>query len=414
MNGDDNPLHRIMKASKQKIKEIEEETVIQEIANAIGDRRIKDLSDITTNVELTDGWSTVIEYLISASRTQYSVPIGYAHPRVMVEPLKFREVVFELLGCSGLEPIPEPTEELLLGTISADSSVDAIRLLLDTVTESAENQVANGDTLFFDVYNSGHRIPTNLAIAIEMAQTQIITLVDVVRQRNSLLIEDLWYTELGRIALANLGVLGRTISSEQYELVLSVIQVSPTIKDKLQRSKKDITSNNPFDKPSLSPHYADLLDFIINHNTEGLRTLGSKHSVPTLNHLLRSAIDEYKATESSQSYRALLSSIRDHISIRMLESAIILDEMTYEKNPRIVTPAIGALGNYYHSSIVNVLINTICTTRIAKVRESALVSLKNIKYRCPETRAIVENTLSSDCKNSSALRRFYRENWKSY
>jgi hypothetical protein len=402
-----------MKATRQKIKEIEEERIIQEMANAIGDRRVKDLSDITTNVELTDGWSTVIEYLIGASKTQYSVPIGYSHPRVMVEPLKFREVIFELLGCSGLEPIPETTEELLLGTASADSSVDAIRLFLDFVTKSAENQVANGNTMFLDISNSTNSIPVKLVLAIEKSQAQKITLVDVVQQHGSLLIEDLWYTELGRRTLADLGVLGKRISDEQYELVLSVIQVSPAVKGKLQTPKIDTMSDRLFVKPSLSPHYMDLLGFIINHDTEGLRALGSKHSLLTLNYLLRSAIDEYKSTESSQSYRRLLSSIRDHVAIRMLESAIILNEMTSEKDTRVATPAIGALGNYYHESIVSVLVNIICTTRITKARESALVSLKNVKNRCPETRAIIENCLLSDCKNSPALRRFYRENWES-
>ena len=402
-----------MKASKQKIKEIEEETTIQGMANAIGDRRIKDLSDIITNVEIADGWSTVIDYLIRASQTQYSVPIGYAQPRVMVEPLKFREVVFETLGCQGLEPIPESTEELLLGTTVAESSVDAMRLFLDTVTRSVENQVTNGNTLFLDVSNFVHRIPTKLTTAIEKSQAQTIALVDVVQQHNLFLIEDIWYAELGRRALADLGVFGKTISTDKYELVLSVIQVSPTIKKKLQMPKRETKSEKVFVKPSLSPHYANLLDFIINHNTEGLRALGSKHSLLTLNHLLRGAIDTYKSTGSSQSYRTLLSSIRDHLAIRMLESAIVLNELTWEKDPRLVTPAIGALGNYYHESIVSVLINTICTTRITKARESALVSLRNVKSRCPETRALVENTLASGCKNSSALQRFYRENWKS-
>ncbi len=401
-----------MNASKQKIKEIEEETTIQKIANAIGDRRIKDLSDIIINLDVAYGWPTVIEYLISASKTQYSVPIGYTHPRVMVEPLKFREVVFETLGCLGLESIPEPTEELLLGTTSVDSSVDAMRFFMNTVIKSAENQTANGNTLFFDVSNPANQIPTKLAMAIEESQIKNFALVDVIRQNDSLLIEDIWHTEPGRRALADLGIRGNTISKEKYELVLSVIQVSPSIKKKIQILRRDTKGEKLFVKPSLNSNYTNLLDFIINHDTQGLCTLGSKHSLLTLDHLLRSAIDEYKSTESSQSYRTLLSLIRDHVSIRMLESAIILNEMTCEKDPRLVTPAIWALANYYHESIVSVLINTICTTRSKKVQESALVSLKNIKHRCPETRTIVENTLLSDCKNSSALQRFYRENWK--
>lgn len=413
LNDDDNPLRRIMKASKQKIKEIEEETTIQEMANAIGDRRIKDLSDIITNVEIADGWPTVIEYLVSASQTEYSVPIGYTHPRVMVEPLKFREVVFETLGCSGLESIPEPTEELLLETTSADSSVSAIRLFLDTIIKSAENQTANGNTLFFDVSNSVNRIPTKLAMAIENSQIKSTTFVKVAQQDNLLLVENLWHTELGRRTLADLGVLGKTILKDQYDLVLSVIQVSPVIKKKIQISKRDTKNEKLLVQPSLSPHYTNLLNYIINHDTEGLRALGSKHSLFTLNHLLRCATDEYKSTESSQSYRTLLSSIRDHVVIRVLDSAIVLNELAWEKDSRLATPAIGALGNYYHESVVSTLINIICTTKIAKIRESALVSLENVKHRCQETRVMVEHTLSSGCKNSSALRRFHRENWKS-
>lgn len=412
LNDDDTPIGRIMKASKQKIKETEEQSIITEIANAIGDRRIKDLSDIIINFETEQGWSATVSCIIKAKQAKYSIPLGYNQPKAEVELLKYREVVFETFGCAGLEPIPEKTEKILLEVATATSSTEAMGSFLDIVSSSAEKQIENGNDLFFDASDLNHRIP-KLAKQIESLQNRAINLASVTQQNDSLLVENLWYTELGRRALADLGISGTVVSRSTYELVLSVIQVSPNTKQNLLKFKEESKDAKAFTRPLLSSKYANLLDFIINQNAEGLRSLGSLHSILTLNYLLRCAIDDYKSTKSSQSYRKLLSLIRDHVAIRVLDSAILLNELAWESDPRLATPAISALGNYYHESIVSVLVNIICNTKTAIIRDAALASLGSVKKRCPEARSIVERALASECKYPSALRKFYKENWKS-
>ena len=279
------------------------------MANAIGERRIKDLNDILVVIETNHGWPTIVDYLLQAKDAKYMIPIGFDYPSVEVEPLKFREVIFEVLGASGLEPIPIPTNELLLATRNADSGIDAMRLFLDIAMNSAKDQCARGNTLFFEPSSLLTSNLTELAVILEDSQEHAVSSVQILKHDNTLNIEDLWYTDPGRIALSDLGITGTDVTPEVFGMVLSVLQVSYSTKEKLRILKDSPAAHSFFDKPDMSKDYENLLGYLITQNTEGLRSLGSKHSSTVMTHLLRKATDEYNANRSSESYRSFLSSV---------------------------------------------------------------------------------------------------------
>ena len=120
------------------------------ITNAIGDRRYRDLVDTIATIESEDGWSTALEFLMKAQNKKYSSPIAIGQDKTNLEELKYREMVFELLSCSGLEPVTTDTTELLKELGTESSLVDASRALVLRLEELTAEQIQTGDTLFFD------------------------------------------------------------------------------------------------------------------------------------------------------------------------------------------------------------------------------------------------------------------------
>ena len=95
------------------------------ITDAIGDRRYRDLVDLVARIEGEDGWSTALEFLISARSQKYISPLTMGQDRTCLEPLKYREMIFELLSCKGLEPVTTDTTTLLNNLDGESSLIDA-------------------------------------------------------------------------------------------------------------------------------------------------------------------------------------------------------------------------------------------------------------------------------------------------
>jgi hypothetical protein len=127
---------------------------------------------------------------------------------------------------------------------------------------------------------------------------------------------------------------------------------------------------------------------------------------------MRNSIDQYKTSNDSEIFRALLASIRSHVAVRNQESILLLNEVALEKDSRLITPCIMALGNFYDTSAINALVNIICSNNSSEARMLCIKSIENIRQRCPETQIIVKNALTQDCRYLAELRRYYRETWK--
>jgi hypothetical protein len=202
------------------------------------------------------------------------------------------------------------------------------------------------------------------------------------------------------------------VTEGKYDMVLSVLQVSPSSKLKL----KPVDGNSSEVSDSLTAPsnqlYSQLHQSIKTHDTESLVNLGSRHSFSILDYLMREALDKYKVNSDSDTYRSLLFSIRNHVAIRTAESIPLLNECALQSDPRIVTPSVLALGNFYDESSVSTLMNIICSKKSLEVRNSCISAIDNLRQRCPEAQAIVKRALSLDCRYATELRRYYKETWK--
>ncbi len=409
---DDNPLNRIRKATRKKLDEIQESEIIQEMTNAIGDRRTRDLVDLMAKVEISKGWDTVVEYLNKCGHNKYPVPLGYEAFEIKMEPLKYREAIFDIFGCTGWEPVNKDTDKLLVETYSASSSINATKIFTNEVVALVKDQIERSDALFFNPSDFNNNMPDSIVKAMVELQIKEINDIKVVTEDDSVSVAPLWSTDYGRRALSNLGVNGDVITTNEYHMVLSVLHVSSTTKEKLEPIEGKISNTRTPSKLPSNRLYNHLLKSIITHDTESLGNLGSRHSFSVLNYVLRNAIDQYKSNNNSESYRNLLSSIRDHVAVRYPESILPLNEAASESDPRLATPAIMAIGNFYDESAVTALVNIICTKKFPEIRKTCLSSIDNLRQRCPETQVVIKNTLSLDCKNAAELRQYYRKIWE--
>jgi hypothetical protein len=114
-----------LRASRERAEIAEKERTLEDIVNAIGERRSRDLLDIVATVEQDKGWNTALEHIITAADKEYSTPASFGKQRTRIEPLKFREMIFSLLSCDGLEPVQTDTMTLLQMLKSNISLADA-------------------------------------------------------------------------------------------------------------------------------------------------------------------------------------------------------------------------------------------------------------------------------------------------
>jgi hypothetical protein len=409
---DENPFDRIMKATRAKIQESEEEQCIQAICNAIGERRIRDLYDLISEVEFKSGWSAVPEFLAKASSREYPVPAGFQKAKLQLEPLKFREIVFSLFGCPGLEPASVNISSILEQCFEAESFIDASHLIKEVVELKSYEQIESGDTLFFETGHAEPDMSQLLATKIDAAQRESLSNVTLKSHGALIDINELWHSEYGRIALADIGVLGTTAPYDIVEQVVSVIQVSPEQKTRLLEMPKSETQESMVLQPS-QPQYRELLTSVIKQDINTLTLLGSRHACPTLTHILRGATDSYVSADNSLSYQKLTLSIRDHIAIRYTDSILPLAELADSHDTRLAAIAIKALSNFYHESAVSSLLDSFCRRKSKSIRKSILEGIAQIKDRCPETKSVVRDAIESRCMYYSELERFYKRIWRS-
>jgi len=400
-----------MKASKKKLKESEDEQIVQEMCILVGERRIRDLLDLISDIESKSGWYNVVEYLLQSSKLEYPIPVGLSSNTTRLEPIKYREVIFGLFGCSGIEPIDLDTEMILSTVSKSDSFVDAQSLFRSIAESSALASISEGDTLFFDSSFLHSDVSAMTQTTIEQAHEQIIKHLELEFHDNEIHIFPLWYSEPGRAILSELGIDKAWISREEFDIVLSVLQVSDESKKKLTKSL-DKENHDQFVPPKISnPMYNDLLDAIISSDIDTLEKLGSRHACPTLNFKLREYVDEYKATKQSSYYRGLLKLLRSHIAIRSIESIPAISELADIQDDRILNDVIRALGNFYHESAVSTLLVIFCKSEKREIRKSILNIILHQKTRCPETKGVVLDMLRRECNHVDDLRTFYHRTW---
>jgi len=407
VNEGTSPLDRLREACRIRCDELEEEEVISEMANAIGDRRLRDLVDITAKTEIQQGWKTTAYYLIKSFNETYPAPLGSGLPRTKIEPLKYREMIFSLLGCSGFEPVKEETQRILKRLSKEKSSVHASKTLTKRVEKDLLKQIKKGDSLFFDLTRIDSTFSDDIRKKIEYEQNKAITQLKLVIDNDMVDIKPLWYTEYGRKALSELGITEFKIALQHFEIVLSVLQVSQDIRANLLESLQSSERKIEYIE-STNDEYRKLLEYTINQDHDGLRHSASKHSVEHLNTLLSRALMRYNQIRSSKSYRELLSTIATFVTIRTIDSIISLQRLTIQKDSRIATPIAMALGNFYHESSASVLVEVLCTSSKTEVQTAAFNALLNLSKKCPELKVIVASALKSDCRNVVLLLRLFK------
>ena len=394
-----------LKASRKRAEEAETDRTLYEIANAIGERRSRDLIDIIAAVEQNKGWKTALEYLIAAANKNYSTPASFGKRETQIEPLKYREMIFALLSCSGLEPVQTDILDLLRMLESNSSLADASQSFILHTQEAAMKQIKAGDTLYFNLPPAQKF--DELSRLIETARTELIGNLILRRDGKHVDLTQLWYSEYGRLALSDLGIKGTKASIDQLDMVLSVIQVSPEVKERIRISETSEPSRRAVIRPS-NQMYKELHEYIIDQDIEGLISKGSNHSLLTLNSVLDNAVTQYMTSKSSEAYRKLLQSINSHVAIRNLNSIASLEKLLRMDNQRVVTPSISALGNLYHESSAHAIVDLLCKTVDEQITKASVTALDNILKKSPETLVVIKDALESDCKNRRHLRQFLK------
>ena len=402
------PLERLREACLRRCEEIEDNETTQQIADAIGDRRLEDLVDIIARAETKYGWNTTVNYLINSAEYQYPAPLGSGIFRADVEPLKYREMIFALFSCTGYEPIPETTGSILQRLAEEESSVQASHVLAAIAEEQTEIQIENGDASFFNLTRIDSTFPENLKTKIELRQDAEIRNLYLVRDDDNVNIEPLWYTEIGRQALSSLGIQGTIITPQHFDIVISVLQVSQDTKSTLMQSMSSPNEEVPELIPPSNLDYRDLLRYSIEQDIDGLRSCASRYSVDLLNTLLTKSLVAYNQRLSSDSYRGFLLSIGTYVTVRTIDSIISLQRLTINSNPRIATPAAVAIGNFYHASSVSTLVELICRTKNKEVQNAAINATKHLSTKYREVSVIIRNALTADCRNLGTLMKLFR------
>jgi len=402
-----NSRDRLFRAVRERIKESNDQDLILMIVNAIGDRRYRDLVDTIANIESEDGWSTALEFLTKAQNQKYSSPITIGQGKTNLEELKYREMVFELLSCRGLEPIITDTTELLKELDDESSLIDASRVLVLKLEELAVEQIQTGDTLFFDL-SDNVSVSQKTVNLLNQKSSENIHSISLERNENLINIEPLWYSEYGRLALSALGIKGNVVNPDVLDSVLSVIQIPTTIKTRIvDVSSFTDTEEETWSRPS-NRVYRKMHTHLIHHKVNELSLLASRHTIPLLNTLLDEASSTYEDSSSTTGYKEILDYINAHISVRDVESLLVLEKSSQMKNTRIATTAILAIGNFYHESSVAILVQLLCTQKNEEIEKVVMRAIENVYKKCPEADHVINDSLDTECRNRGKLKKLYR------
>jgi len=397
----------ILKAVKYRVRKSEELQLTQMIADAIGERRTRDLNDLLSQIEQDQGWSKTVKHLSQARKLSYTLPIGAGPHKTLIEDLKYRETLFFLLNCTGFEPINITIEEVLSRLENEDSLIDASHSFHIECEAIATNQIESGDTLFFDI-GPDSSISANTVELIERVQRDEVANLSLWKHDGLIDIHPLWYCEKGRQVLSQLGIRGTEIDSETFDVVISVIQqeLPTTVSEKTCVKEKSLIH------PS-NPLYRILLTSLINHEIDSLSFHSSKYSYPILKFMLENNLDDYENSQSSSAFRNILSCVNAHVRVRTPESTVLFENLAHSKDNRIATTAITALGNFYNEASASTLVNLLCTSKNNEIINTTIRAIKNVSKRCFETKFIVKSaTESQSCTNNGRLKRLYKEIWK--
>lgn len=394
-----------MRALKDKAVESEREQRVNHFADAIGERRGRDLLDVIAETERDEGWSAAVRYLIMAAEADYVTPASFGKVRTRIEPIKYREMVFQLLSASGLEPVDFDTINLLKRLEDEESLAEATHSFVTHVRQLSLEQTEDGDTLFFDLPILNVQTFEKLEAALESTRLRQIVDLTLIQSGSTIDVTPLWYTEYGRRALSELGVKGTQLPVDQFEVVLSVIQVSRAVSGEIQIQREEDVDPKDLVVPSNSL-YANLLKGIINQNLEALSSYASRHSLSTLSVLLENTATQYHESPSSDNYRILLECMKTHVAVRSINSIIALEKLVRLDDPRVATPAINVLGNLYNDSAVLTLAETLCRGKKKWIVQPVLNALENISKKCPEAVPVIEGVLESGCRSQGILKRF--------
>ncbi|TFG33449.1 HEAT repeat domain-containing protein [Candidatus Thorarchaeota archaeon] len=404
----DNNRESILQAVKERVRQSEELQLTQMIVTAMGERRNRDLSDIISQIEQDRGWAVALMHLSRANQIPYTLPIGAGPNHMLIEELKYREMIFTLLECNGLEPVPITTEEILSELKNEDSLIDASQLLRTDCESLASKQIESGDTLFFDLTNADSSISANIGYLLEKIQSDELANLILEKQDDTINILPLWYLEKGRQTLSQLGIKGTSIDSERFEIVISVIQQNLPTTESTELHVTDKQLNYPS-----NPHYQKLLTSIINHDIESLSSQSSRHSFHSLKFMLENTLDIYENSQSSSAFWNILSCVNAHVRVRTPESVMLLENLAHSKDTRVATAAITGLGNFYNEASVSALVDLLCRAKNNEVVNTAIRAIKNVSKRCLETKYIVRNATESKlCTNIGHLKRLYKDIWK--
>jgi len=393
----------ILLAVKERVKQSEELQLTQMLVDAIGERRYRDLKDLISQIEQDRGWSEALKHFSKARTLPYILPIGAGPSKTLIEDLKYRETVFTILECNGLEPIPITTEEILSRLENEDSLIDASKSFHTECELLAVKQIESGDILFFDQTQSDCSISRDVVDLLEKTQHEEIANLSLEKHSDKINILPLWHSERGRQTLSQLGIKGTKIDPETYDIVISVIHHKIPITE---------TKMKPITQPS-NLLYRTLLVSTINHDIESMCSLASKYSYHPLKSILEESLDHYEKHSSSTNFRKVLTCVNAHIRVRTSDSILLLEELAHSKDTRIATTTITALGNFYNESAASALVDLLCETKSSEIVNTTIRAIKNVSKRCYETKYVVRNAIESTaCTNTGRLKRLYKEIWK--
>ena len=386
---------------RKKIQQLSQVELSKAITNSIGERRVRDLIDFLVGIELEDSWETALDYLENSMNKEYEIPPLTGKKIRRIEPLKFREVLFSIFGCQGIEAIDMETSVIISKLHDGHSITNAEILFKKIVNEELHHHLKKSNFLFIDTDAATSCLQNNFVNQVHQEMENNLSSISVISPSHSVDISSLWYTEYGRIALCKLGISGSKADKQTLDMVLSVLPVSQSVRDKIMKNRLTESLS-----PPLNDDYQSLLKAMIDQDTMMLAQLGSRNAIPLMNYLLEESVDEFNSEYASQKYSKIIMQLSNHLFIRSIDSVMSLEKMAAADNHRISSLAIIALGNYYHESAVSILTETICTTKNDDLRNYAIQSLNRIKIKFPETKAILKTLFSSIHKDCKELRCF--------
>ncbi len=409
MTGDTNS-KLFLKATKDRIMTTERDKLVSEVTQAIGERRCRDLLDLIAGIEKTKDWKTAVSILMDASDRSYKTPFTIQNKNKKIESLKYREVIFELLSCPGLEPIPETTISLLQNVESKKSFAQASTMFEEYALNQAIEEIRNRNTLFFELPHN-HPLYEKHRSLLEERRKEELECLRLSNVEGKINIDQLWATSYGRRALSELGITGFQIDYSDIEVVLSVLQIPQSVKEQLKagiKKARTVQSTNVGERIS-NPDYSQLLKSLIEQDTQIIRLQGSRHAVPTLNALLFEALSQYRSSQSSDKYRQIVHCLSDLTLIRSPDSFTTYEILTNLRDLRITTLAISALGNYYHDSATAILIDLLCATRMKWIIQASLEALSNQIKKHPQAKYSIKAAIDSGCKNAGDLEHLIKQ-----